>query len=142
MKVKNILICEDIRIEIGNKLSAMGIFGDTLNIEIPEQQVAGPQAAVILAALITIENIDPKADPKDYSIIVTIALGKNNIGKMIAKGASAGNDKILHLAVPKFSVPLIDSDKLFINVQLTKKDKVKNEYKATLNINVTKTVQQ
>ena len=139
MKVNNVLICEDIRMEVGNKLSAMGIFGDTLNIDIPEIAATEPQAAVILAALITIEKIDSKTDPKDYSIIVSIALGKNIIGKMIAKGASAGNGKILHLTVPKFSVPLLDSDKLFINVQLTKKEKVTNEYKAILNINVTKT---
>ena len=39
MKLKDFIICDDIRTEINNKLSLMGIYNDALNFSVPEKLV-------------------------------------------------------------------------------------------------------
>jgi hypothetical protein len=138
MIVKNILICEDIRAEVGNKLSIMGLFGDSINIEIPDKQPAGMQATIILAALVTLENTDPKNDLRDFKVSITISLENDLLCKMMGEVASQEDSKILHLPVPKFSVQLAESKRLIVKVQLLKKDAVTFESDSVFNVNVTK----
>ena len=37
MKLKDFIICDDIRTEIGNKISLMGIYNDAFNFTVPEK---------------------------------------------------------------------------------------------------------
>ena len=39
MKLKDFIICDDIRAEMGNKFSLMGVYNDTLNFTVPEKVV-------------------------------------------------------------------------------------------------------
>lgn len=134
MIVKNILICEDIRQEIGNKLSVMGILGDALNVGVPQN--APKEIPLSLAFLITIENDDIKKDPRDFKVSITMQLGEKPLAKIEAQVTSNGTERVFHLPVPRVGIQLVESTKLTIQTQITKNDKVVSEDTANLNINL------
>jgi len=136
MIVKNILIGEDIRQEIGNKLSLMGIIGDSLNIDLPPDTQNKLPVSVVLAALVSIENDDSVNNSSDFNLSVTMHIDENEFAKMNAHVGSVNSTRIFHLPVPKFAFQLDESAKLTIKVQITKKEKVIADYSSILNINL------
>jgi hypothetical protein len=56
MKVRDFIVCEDVRSEIGNKISAMGILGDSLTLTMPANSGA---PTLRLAFMIRLETETP-----------------------------------------------------------------------------------
>jgi hypothetical protein len=136
MKIKNILIGEDIRQELGNKISLMGILGDALKIDVPPSVPKELPLPMALAFLVSIENTDPKNDPKDFKINIVVSLCEKQIAKINAQASSTGEGRISHLPIPKIGFQLIETTTLTIQVQVTKNDKLISESSAHLKINL------
>lgn len=134
MLIKNILIGEDIRQEVGNKISLMGIVGDSLNMTIPANTPKDTPVSLALAFLVTMESDDPKKDPKSFDVLVEMHLGSQHLGKMDAKMTSTGNDRVIHLSVPKLGLLVTESSTFSISAQITKDGKLLDEGSAILNI--------
>lgn len=138
MIIKNIIIGEDIRQELGNKLSLMGILGESINIDIPRDTPKDTPVQVILSSLITIEN-DRSELLKEFEIEVILLLGQDQFAKMAAKIGADGNPKILHVPVPKFEFPATESVVLTINAKILKDNESISESSCTLNVNINRT---
>lgn len=136
MLVKNILIGEDIRQEVGNKLSLMGIVGSSINIEIEKNVPKEKPVQVSLAFLISIENSDKANDPKDFEIHSAMSLGENKLLDIKAKIESTGDDRVYHLPVPRIGIGVSETSELLIHVQIFKNGTLISEDKAGLTINL------
>lgn len=135
MIIKNILVGEDIRQELGNKLSLMGIVGDTINIEIPPEAPKDMPIPIILSSLITIEN-DRAESINGFVLEVTMSVGEQQIAKMGAKIGPDGNPKFLHLPVPRFEFAATESVILTINAKILKDNELMSESSSSLNVNI------
>lgn len=138
MIIKNIVIGEDIRQELGNKLSLMGIVGDSINIDIPKEAPKDAKIQVTLAALVTIEN-ELFKQINDFDIQVSMSLEDNQFARMAAKIGAEGNPRVLHVPVPKFGFPLTESVVLTINATILKAGAIISESSYALNVNINRT---
>jgi hypothetical protein len=136
MIVRNILIGEDVRHEVGNKLSLMGILGSSLNVEIQANAPKEAPVAISLACLISIENTNPENDPKDFNVQISMTIGENKLLNMTGKIKSTGIDRIFHLPVPRFELGFTENTRLFVHVQVMKDDILTAENTAILDINL------
>jgi hypothetical protein len=138
MIVKNILICEDIRQEVGNKLSLMGVLlGSAISIDIPSGMPKDNIIVISLACLISMENSNQGNELKDFKVQISMFLGDNKIGNMTAKNMSTGKqiDRISHIPVPKFEFGIKRGvTKLSIHAQIIKNETILSESSATLDI--------
>lgn len=138
MIIKNILVGEDIRQELGNKISLMGILGDSINIEIPHDAPKDMPVPIMLSSLITIEN-DQVEPINEFAIEIIMTLGEKQIAKMGAKMGSDGNPKLLHLPVPKFEFATTESVILTINAKILKNNELLSECSSSLDVNINRT---
>ncbi|MDO8947342.1 MAG: hypothetical protein Q7U88_09305 [Desulfocapsaceae bacterium] len=135
MLIKNILICEDIRQEVGNKLSLMGVLGSSINIDTPPNMPKEFSLALSLACLISIENTNTGNDAKDFNIQISIFIGENKIGNITAKIQSTGIiDRMSHFPVPKFEFAINKTITLSVHAQIMKKNTLVSENTAILDI--------
>lgn len=136
MIIKNILIGEDIRQELGNKLSIMGIFGSSINIEVPPNVSEEPNVKLTLACLISIERTDLSSDPSDFKILIEMLVGDKKLGTMTANIEAIDLNRIFHIPTPRIEFAVTASTKLTVNVQAIKNDTLVSENTATMDINV------
>jgi hypothetical protein len=134
--IKNILIGEDIRQEIGNKISLMGILGSVLNIDVSPNVPKEMPVTVSLAYLISIEKTNPAIDPKDFSIQISMSTRENKLGSITARIQSTGEDRLFNLPVPRFQFPVTENTRLSVHVQVMKNDTQVSEHTAILDINL------
>lgn len=136
MKVKSIIICEDIRKEVGNKISVMGLLGSELNVDMQSTPPSEAPVTVPLAALISIEHVNKKNDSQDFHVIISIYIGEHKIAKMTARLEPTGTGKISHIPVPRFEIGVTDTTKVSIHVQVMEKDTLLSEDTAIIDINL------
>jgi hypothetical protein len=136
MIVKNILIGEDIRQEVGNKLSLMGILSGSLNLEIPAEAPKDIPALITLAFLVSVENTDMQSNPKDFSVHIMISIGDETKANINARIESSGVDRIIHLPIPRFEFPIINNCTLIVRASVLKGDSVVSESSTVLDINL------
>ena len=96
MKLKDFIICDDIRTEIGNKFSLMGIYNDALNFTVPENLADSWPKMVHLGFFIRLglQNLEEL----------------RNIGKFVLE--STQNDEINFKAEQIFSGEVNDNNPL------------------------------
>jgi hypothetical protein len=140
MIVKNIIICDDIRFENGNKLSAMGLYGSSLNLNVPPNLKKETAMPLYLALLITLQRQSNEDELREFSVNITISLGDVHFAGMAAKAEIANNDLILHIPVPRFALPVHQTTTLRAHVQIKKGDRVISEDSGLLAINLTEVV--
>lgn len=139
MKIRNIIICEDIRKEEGNKLSLMGILGSSINMDIHPKLPEDTDVRIPLACLVCIENTNPTNDIKNFNVQMTMSLGESEIAKLNARihDAKEGNRNV-YLPVPKFEFGVKKSTTLSINAKIMKNNTIVSEYTAVLDIKLNK----
>lgn len=140
MIIKNILICEDIRLEIGNKLSIMGVLGGSINIDTPSDMPKEAAVGISLASLVSMENSNPENNPNDFNVKISMSIGDNKVGDMTARIMSTGTsiDRISHLPVPKLEFVIKENTRFSVHAQIIKNDTVVSENTAVLDINLNK----
>lgn len=62
MQIQDIILCEDIRKEIGNKSSLMGIFADSININVPASFPGSVVIKICVFFRVLLEKDDPTPD--------------------------------------------------------------------------------
>lgn len=139
MIIKDILICEDIRQEVGNKISLMGLLCSSITIDTPPDIPKGAPVALSLAGLISIENTNSENDGKDFNIQISMSIGDKKFSHMTAKVQSAGIiDRISYLPVPRFSFDVKETSRLSIHAKIMKNETSVSENTAILDINLNK----
>lgn len=139
MKIRNIIICEDIRQEVGNKISLMGILGSFINMDIQPNFPENANVMMSLACLVCIENTNPANDTKDFNVQVTMSIEESEFAKLNARIHSTGEDnRNIYLPVPKFEFGVKESTKFSINAKIMKNNDIVSEDNAVLDIKLNK----
>ncbi|WP_281184185.1 hypothetical protein [Trichlorobacter lovleyi] len=139
MIIKNILTGEDIRQEVGNKLSLMGILGSSLNVNIPQTAPKNAEVSVPLAFLITIENTDPANDPKNFNVLISLSVGGNKLVDMTARIESKGYDRIINLPVPKIEFRFRENTSVNVCAEIMKESVSVSKSSTVLDVQVNRT---
>jgi hypothetical protein len=129
MKVRNIQFCDDIRQEVGGKLSVMGVLGDTVNISVPAE--APKEVPLSLAALATLEYTDKH---KNVALSADLLVGGESIGRLEAQVELQGDGKIFHVPFPRFPAQIVNSTNVSINLQVKDGNTLIAEYQETLHV--------
>ena len=84
MKISNFIICDDIRYEIGNKMSLMGLYDSSIEFNVPSSHNAWPQA-LKLGFFIKISKDSTEETPVSFIIKMVskdavVELGKGKLG--------------------------------------------------------------
>ncbi|MBU2630016.1 MAG: hypothetical protein KKE61_15470, partial [Proteobacteria bacterium] len=86
MKISNFIICDDIRMELGNKMSLMGIYPDTINFNstINQQNKWPKSKSLALYAQIKLEGEERLSDISAFKIEIDydgeiIQIAKNEL---------------------------------------------------------------
>jgi len=77
MKLKDFIICDDIRTEINNKVSLIGVYNDALNFVVPERAINTWPKILRLGLFIRLDIEDPEEQCK--------------IGKLVLKSSINGD---------------------------------------------------
>lgn len=63
MKLVDFIICDDVRQEVGGKVTIVGAYGDGLNVHVPKSEIAGrPALKLALLARMMFEKSEEKPD--------------------------------------------------------------------------------
>ncbi|MAZ78008.1 MAG: hypothetical protein CMF39_04960 [Legionellaceae bacterium] len=118
MKIHNLLICDDIRAEVGNKISIMGVYGEEIVMN-PNIKLNGP-VKLPLAFLFRFK-IEKNEELPDKFQLEYILNGKK-IAPIYGPIQAGNNQKIITLIVKvQF---FFEPGPLDLNIKLSKKDKV------------------
>lgn len=135
MIIKYIIFGEDVRHEVGNKLSLMGIVGSSVDIDL-KKIPKGLDPGMSLACIICVESINHDNDPKEFTLIVSISIGDAKIGEMAGRIQASGVGRIFHLPVPRIQVSVKESTILSVYAKIEKNDILITEHTASLDINL------
>ena len=130
MKIKSFIICEDIRRELGNKSSLMGVLSDSLNFEGAN---ANEWPKVInLAAFVQISLED--VIPSDFSIRVT--LEGEEIANLKSDLEIKKDTQYLNLPITMYAFPLKSKGMLIFDLKLQRQGDILLEATNTLEVKV------
>ena len=121
MKIIDFLVAEDIRNEVGNKHSVMGLFTDSIAIGVPAA-VKWP-IAFRLAMMVRLE-CEP-GDPKEFTFCFRILWGAEELARFDGGGAQGGDESsILTLPLVAPAVPLKGPGAFSFHIEIKAGDRV------------------
>jgi len=115
MKLLDFIVCDDIRNEVGEKLSFMGVFGDNITLQV---QAGAPRPISFKVSAFfrfLIEDTDPIPD----SFRILTSLGKKESAKFEGTIGVVGRPKLLGLALPPVVVAVTEPASLSFRVVLS-----------------------
>ena len=130
MEIKAFLLCEDIRREVGNKCSLMGLLNEGLNYDGPEADV-WPKSTNI-AAFIRLSVGEDDSPVSDFSLVVT--LDGDEVASIKSEFSVPKGTKTLNLPVTMYGFPLASAGLLTFNFKLLHQEHVLIEAETTLKI--------
>lgn len=130
------MIAEDIRFETGGKFSLMGIYGDSLDVNLPADAPDTCSTALSLVSFVTLEHTQSDTVPGDYNIQIVAGLSATEIFNMNARIESPARGGTFHLPTPKFTFQVAEADILKIHVVITTREAFVATGSATLAINI------
>ena len=74
MKLKDFIICDDIRTEINNKVSLIGVYNDALNFMVPERAINTWPKILRLGLFIRLSMEDPEEHNKIGKLVLESAI--------------------------------------------------------------------
>lgn len=138
MLIKNILVGEDIRHEVGNKISLMGIFGNSINIGIPADAPKDIKVGISLAVLLTIENSEDQQSGSSFTIDISVLTSGNTVATLKAQIQASADDRIIHVPFPKFNIVNTKSSEVTISARIVENNTLISEKSIKLNVNITR----
>lgn len=134
MIVKNIIFCEDIRQEIGNKISIMGALGSNINIKLNKDFPPDTSIQIDLAAVISIEKSPEDSDK--FEVKTNIFAGDKNLLVINGKVESSPLDTKFNLPVPKINYPAIGSETIKVVVEVFSEGNKIADGSTSINVNI------
>ncbi len=128
MRISDYIFCEDIRTEIGNKHSIMGVLNDALNFSGEEKDLWPKQ--VNLAIFIRIAEIKRYIENIEFSLEVTLE-GKK-VAEINSSATIKAETKIINIPIVMHGFPLQAAGKYIFNFTVKDKDEVLIEDAKTL----------
>lgn len=109
MKLIDFIVCDDIRRELGDKLSFMGVFGDSIKLQIPKGAPRPVSFRIAMYLRILIEDGDSIPD----GFKATVHVDNKEFAKIEGNiGVSGGNPKILGFVLPITALQVADDTTL------------------------------
>ena len=104
MKLLDFIVCDDIRQERGDKLSFMGVFGDTIKLQIPKG--ASRPVPFRVAAFFRILVEDQDVVPDRFKIVIKMG---TEVAASFEGGIGAkGKPRLMGFPLPQLPVPAFD----------------------------------
>lgn len=120
MRLIDFIICDDVRREQGNKISIMGIYNESIHLNLPSD-VKWPIAFRLGTYIrIELENHDPIPD----KFIVKVSQNDKNSAKLEGNIAGVGQSRILALPFAINPLPLNGLGFLRLEVEILKGNEV------------------
>lgn len=135
LKVKDFLICDDVRLEAGNKYSPMGVYGDRINVNFKAPLEQGRSFKLPLSLFIRLLK-DPKAELAELDFKIAIDFKGNPIGEVVGK-ASLADNAILPLAIRKLEFELAEGGVLKFALTILQNTKTVLTYEESIRVEVT-----
>ncbi len=122
MKLLDFIVCDDVRQEIGGKVTVVGVYGDGLNVHIPPGDIAGkPVIKLALLARVLFEKSEEKPD----SFYIDFNLNGKSIthvsGQLSVQAPEISFLNIISI-LNQFAIP--ESGKLTFRIQFKLKEKI------------------
>jgi hypothetical protein len=105
MKLLDFVVCDDIRHERGDKLSFMGVFADTIKVQVPKGAPRPIPFRVAVFFRILIDDTDPVPD----RFKATLMLGGTEIAKFEGTVGPRGRPRLMGFPLPLGAVPIEDN---------------------------------
>jgi hypothetical protein len=135
MVIKYIIFGDDVRHEVGNKLSLMGIVGSSVDID-SKKIPKGKDAGMFFACILCVENINHDNDPEEFTLTVSISMGDAKVGEMVGRIQASGVGREFYLPVPRFQLSVKESTILSVYAKIEKDAVLIAEHIASLNVNL------
>lgn len=120
MKLVDFLLAEDIRSELGNKHSVMGVFGDSITLSIQEN--ARFPLPFRLASFIRLQFDDD--DPEEFSFVYDIHWDSDRLAHFEGTGMKDANHSLFALPLVAAVIPLHGAGQFRCHLQLKAGDRV------------------
>ena len=103
MKLLDYIVCDDVRNELGGKFSLMGVFGDSINVQVPHGVTGAIAIPITVYLRVLLEERD--SVPDGFKVVIKIN-GKEFAGVEGTIEVSANKPNILGFVIPirKFQV--------------------------------------
>ncbi len=132
MRIKNITFCDDIRREVGDKISVMGMLGNSVNINLPAG--APEKFPFQLSFLVTLENESQKY--KEIVLSAELLANKEQVAQVNAHIELRGEDSIFHVPFPKFGTEVSESMDITMKAKVLADEALVTEDEATIHVQV------
>ena len=110
IKLKDFIFCDDLRTEVGNKFSAMGIYGDRVRVELPKEDIK--EIRLPISILARFEKL--ASNSKNYDFEMKIRFEEQDLAKIDGNFAFK-ESAIVTIPFPRMDFQFENSGKLNIN---------------------------
>lgn len=131
IKVKDFIFCDDLRTEIGNKFSVMGIYGDRVRVELPKEDIK--EIRLPISILARFERL--AANAKNYDFEMKIRFEEQDLAKIDGNFAFK-ESAIVTIPFPRMDFQFENSGKLHIKFVIKEGGKVALEHQESIAIEI------
>lgn len=119
MKIQDFIFCDDVRTELGSKLSFMGVYNDRVILNVPAgEKIEGPLPLVLSLVLrVRFEENEPRPETFDFSYLID---GKKHFAVSDRLLANA-EERSSNLIFPRIVFPVSDNHRIGFSLQLKRK---------------------
>ena len=123
IKIKDFIFCDDLRTEVGNKFSVMGIYGDRVRVELPKEDIK--EIRLPISILARFERL--ASNSKNYEFEMKIRFEEQDLAKIDGNFAFK-ESAIVTIPFPRMDFQFENSGKLNINFLIKEGGKVALEH--------------
>jgi len=135
LKVKDVILCDDIRIEQGNKFSLMGLYGDRVRITTKSDEVK----AIRLSLSLMLRLEQPTINRKEYSFDLKIAFANQEMA-LVNGTFSFGDNMIASVPFNRLEFQFENSGELKFEFVIKDKNVKVLEHTETFSIEIIKPI--
>ncbi len=131
IKIKDFIFCDDLRTEVGNKFSVMGIYGDRVRVELPKEDIK--EIRLPISILARFERL--ASNSKNYEFEMKIRFEEQDLAKIDGNFAFK-ESAIVTIPFPRMDFQFENSGKLNINFLIKEGGKVALEHLESIAIEI------
>ena len=147
MKLIDFIICDDIRTEISNKVSLIGVYNDALNFVVPEKAVNTWPKGLRLGVFVRLDFEDIEEQNKIGKLVLESSVnGEVNFHvEQVADSNEQGNPPLKRMVISavfnQISIPKIGYMELTVSI-FDKKNELMDKFSYPGNVKITEILQK